>query len=95
MRFTGSGFRLEHSGSCCYSGKKKDHTVKNVLLVNALLTILFLSATSGGRIHDGLIQTMTLVANCLKCPRHLDMTWPSRRKDVGFVNSPPVSTIVL
>jgi hypothetical protein len=24
-----------------YSGKKKDHTVKNVLLVNALLTILF------------------------------------------------------
>src|SRR5712691_1572403 len=29
----------------CYSGKKKDHTVKNVLLVNALLTILFLSDT--------------------------------------------------
>ena len=29
----------------CYSGKKKGHTVKNVLLVNALLTILFLSAT--------------------------------------------------
>src|SRR5712691_1671355 len=29
----------------CYSGKKKDHTVKNVLLVNALLLILFLSDT--------------------------------------------------
>src|SRR5713101_8829889 len=29
--------------AACYSGKKKDHTVKNVLLVNALLTILFLS----------------------------------------------------
>src|SRR4051812_43107716 len=29
----------------CYSGKKKDHTVKNVLLVNALLPILFLSDT--------------------------------------------------
>src|SRR5207237_2683130 len=36
----------------CYSGKKKDHTVKNVLLVNALLVILFLSDTHGGRTHD-------------------------------------------
>jgi hypothetical protein len=36
----------------CYSGKKRDHTVKNVLLVNALLVILFLSATHGGRTHD-------------------------------------------
>src|SRR5262249_29357515 len=35
-----------------YSGKKKDYTVKNVLLVNTPLTILFLSATSGGRVHD-------------------------------------------
>ena len=35
-----------------YSGKKKDHTVKNVLLVNALLIILFLSDTHGGRVHD-------------------------------------------
>jgi hypothetical protein len=26
--------------------------VKNVLLVNALLIILFLSATHGGRVHD-------------------------------------------
>src|SRR4029450_9722617 len=38
--------------TACYSGKKKDHTVKNVLLVNALLTILFLSDTYGGRSHD-------------------------------------------
>ena len=36
----------------CYSGKKKDHTVKNILLVNAPLLILFLSDTVGGRIHD-------------------------------------------
>ena len=36
----------------CYSGKKKDHTIKNVLLVNAPLTILFLSDTYGGRVHD-------------------------------------------
>src|SRR5215510_7889056 len=35
-----------------YSGKKKDNTVKNVLLVHALLTILFLSDTYGGRTHD-------------------------------------------
>ena len=35
-----------------YSGKKRDHTVKNVLLVNALLVILFLSDTHGGRVHD-------------------------------------------
>ena len=36
----------------CYSGKKRDHTVKNVLLVNALLIIRFLSDTYGGRVHD-------------------------------------------
>src|SRR6266851_1641654 len=35
-----------------YSGKTKDHTIKNVLLVNALLIILFLSDTYGGRVHD-------------------------------------------
>jgi DDE superfamily endonuclease len=38
--------------AACYSGKKKDHTVKNVLLVHALLVILFLSDTHGGRVHD-------------------------------------------
>jgi hypothetical protein len=43
----------------CYSGKKKDHTVKNVLLVNALLTILFLSGTYGGRTHDKWIADAT------------------------------------
>jgi hypothetical protein len=35
-----------------YSGKKRDHTLKNVLLVNALLVILFLRDTHGGRVHD-------------------------------------------
>src|SRR6266571_941451 len=43
----------------CYSGKKKDHTVKNVLLVHALLIILFLSDTYGGRIHDKPIADTT------------------------------------
>jgi hypothetical protein len=43
----------------CYSGKKKDHTIKNVLLVNALLVILFLSDTYGGRVHDKRIADAT------------------------------------
>ena len=38
--------------TACYSGKKKDHTIKNVLLVNALLVILFLSDTHAGRTPD-------------------------------------------
>src|SRR5207253_3109577 len=42
-----------------YSGKKKDHTVKNILLVNALLVILFLSDTYGGRVHDKPIADAT------------------------------------
>src|SRR5215468_10415487 len=42
-----------------YSGKKKDHTVKNVLLVNAPLIILFLSDTYGGRVHDKRIAEAT------------------------------------
>ena len=45
--------------TACYSGKKKDHTVKNVLLVNALLLILFLSDTYGGRTHDKPIADAT------------------------------------
>ena len=43
----------------CYSGKKKDHTVKHVLLVNAPLTILFLSETNGGRVHEQRIAEAT------------------------------------
>src|SRR5262249_16113326 len=45
--------------AACYSGKKKDHTVKKVLLVNALHTILFLSDTYGGRMHDKRIADAT------------------------------------
>src|SRR5262249_11055320 len=44
----------------CYSGKKRDHTVKNVLFVNALLLILFLSDTYGGRTHDKTMADATL-----------------------------------
>ena len=43
----------------CYSGKKKCHTVKNVLLINAVLTILFLSETYAGSTHDKRIADAT------------------------------------
>ena len=38
--------------TACENGKHKAQTVKHVLLVNALLLILFRSATYGGRGHD-------------------------------------------
>ena len=43
----------------CYSGKKKCHTVKNVLLLNAALIILFLSDTYAGSTHDKRIADAT------------------------------------
>lgn len=43
----------------CYSGKKKCHTVKNVLLINALLLILFLSDTHDDSVHDKRIADQT------------------------------------
>ena len=35
-----------------YSGKKKRHTLKNLLLITTTLTILFLSTTFEGTVHD-------------------------------------------
>ena len=35
-----------------YSGKKKTHTVKNLLLVDESLTVIFLSDTVAGKMHD-------------------------------------------
>jgi hypothetical protein len=35
-----------------FSGKKKRHTVKNILLINALCEIIFLSETCEGKKHD-------------------------------------------
>jgi DDE superfamily endonuclease len=43
----------------CDRGKKKCHTVKNVLLINAALRILFLSETYGGRVHEKRIADTT------------------------------------
>ena len=52
LPFYRSSNPIQEVRNTSYSGKKKDHTVKNVLLVNALLVILFLSDTHGGRTHD-------------------------------------------
>jgi hypothetical protein len=35
-----------------YSGKKKQHTIKNLVVINALCKILFLTLTSEGKKHD-------------------------------------------
>ena len=43
----------------CFSGKKKCHTVKNILLINAALTILFVSDTYEGSVHDKRIADAT------------------------------------
>jgi DDE superfamily endonuclease len=42
-----------------YSGKKKSHTVKNLVLVNRELIIEFLSETSPGRVHDKRLADVT------------------------------------
>jgi hypothetical protein len=39
--------------------QRQEEAVKNILLVNALLIILFLSETAGGRIHDKRIAEAT------------------------------------
>jgi hypothetical protein len=43
----------------CYSGKKKRHMLKNILLINAALRILFLSKTHPGSMHDKRIADTT------------------------------------
>lgn len=35
-----------------YSGKKKKHTVKNVVIISACCMVLFVSKTFAGRVHD-------------------------------------------
>src|SRR5262245_24846198 len=43
----------------CYSGKKKRHMLKNLLLINTTLRIVFLSETAPGSIHDKRLADMT------------------------------------
>src|SRR3954462_11883701 len=59
----------------CYSGKKKDHTVKNILLVNALLIILFLSDTVGSMTSG--LPNRTPYRPGADCCR-ISASWPSR-----------------
>src|SRR6266446_8740368 len=75
-----------------YSGKKKDHTVKNVLLVNVLLLILFLSDTSGGRVHDKRLTSQEPVVTGSRLPGvhappggdpHADQKATGRGADTG------------
>src|SRR4030095_11572758 len=78
-----------------YSGKNRDHTVKNILLVNALLLILFLSDTQGGRVHDlriaeatpyplpagsGLLQDLGFLAFTLP---HVEILMPTKKPRGG------------
>lgn len=42
-----------------YSGKKRRHMLKNILLINATLRILFLSETHPGSVHDKRIADTT------------------------------------
>src|SRR6266496_1487378 len=42
----------DNEQECYYSGKKKDHTIKNVVIVDASGAIRFLSATYAGSVHD-------------------------------------------
>ena len=60
----------------CYSGKKKGHTGKNILLINAVLTILFLSDTTAGSVHD------TRIADGTPYPRPSGSTL---LQDLGFL----------
>ncbi len=61
-----------------YSGKKKRHTVKNLVITNRNREILFLSHTVKGSMHDFTLMKETLTKNCL----------PSKMKvyvDTGFL----------
>src|SRR3954469_2905260 len=58
----------------CYSGKKKDHTVKNILLVNAVLIILFLSDTVGS-MTSGLPNRIPSRPEAGCC--RISASWPS------------------
>jgi hypothetical protein len=52
------GRRYSQYANCC-NGKKKQHTLKNVLLVHAALQILFLNHTYAGNVHDKAIADTT------------------------------------
>ena len=48
-----------------YSGKKKRHTVKNAIIATMMGTILFVSSTVAGKLHDKrLAETYTIPQGC-------------------------------
>ena len=64
MRLTGTERRIqrpkdEDEQKDYYSGKKKCHTVKNVVLVDKELKIQFLSETHPGKVHDKRVADAT------------------------------------
>ena len=46
-----------------YSGKKKTHTVKNLVITNLLGIIIWVSPTTYGKIHDKTLAESTQIAN--------------------------------
>ena len=50
----------QEAQQACYSGKKKQHTLKNNLLINADSKIMLLTPSYEGRIHDKRIADMTV-----------------------------------
>jgi hypothetical protein len=77
--------------TACESGKNKAHPVKNVLLVHALLLILFLSDTDGGRTPEKPMADATpyplpagsrlwQALGCLACPLpHVEILMPPKK----------------
>ena len=83
--------------SACYSGKKKRHTVKNVLLAAANGTVPFLSDTYEGSRHDKPIADQTpypfpLDLNANDSDGTPEHPWESNIVS-GFVMLPVVITI--
>ena len=58
-----------------YSGKKKRHTIKNIIITNKKKRILFLSKTEGGRQHDFTMVKKHAPPNKIpeKVKQHMDL----------------------
>ncbi|MDI7158424.1 transposase family protein [Leptospira santarosai] len=53
-----------------YSGKKKRHTIKNLILTNKDKVILFLSNTISGKTHDLKVAENTMITSAI--PKDVD-----------------------
>ena len=68
-----------------YSGKKKKHTVKNALVISAACTILFVSPTFSGRIHD-----KTIADNAYSIPEGFTLL-----QDSGYQGYAPLGVEII